>query len=132
MTWTWGLPLPRQALGENLNSVNWKPFFFGNMFTFAPYARHEILGNLLLTVPMGFGIPLLTRRSRRTIWMVLAGGIVFESAQLLISLAYGWAYRSIDINDAILNTAGALIGYGVFRGVEGMCQRVKRQISFSR
>jgi glycopeptide antibiotics resistance protein len=35
--------------------------------------------------------------------------------QLAISLAVGHAYRTADIDDVVLNVAGALLGYVAFR-----------------
>ena len=48
-------------------------------------------------------------------WLLLVGGLGFEACQLLINLALGGNYRSVDVNDVILNTAGTLIGYGLFQ-----------------
>ena len=39
-----------------------------------------------------------------------------ETAQLGVSLLIGAAYRSVDINDVLLNAAGVLLGYALFRG----------------
>ncbi|WP_217183331.1 VanZ family protein [Streptomyces sp. AC495_CC817] len=72
--------------------------------------------NVLLFVPLGVLLPLLA--SRVTVWRVLAAGALtslgIELVQLLADLAVGLR-RVADIDDLIANTAGALLGYAVFR-----------------
>lgn len=69
----------------------------------------ENLGNLLLYVPFGFFVPLVWKRLRG--WRVPALGfalcLCIETIQLFVG-------RSLDANDLILNTAGAVVGYGLF------------------
>jgi len=107
----------RQPLAAILGRINLQPFYFGGLFGPLPHlARLEIIGNILLTVPFGFLLPLATRtRIRHLPWLLLVGGLGFEACQLLINLALGGNYRSVDVNDVILNTAGTLIGYGLFQ-----------------
>lgn len=107
----------RQPLAWILAHINLHPFYFGGLYGPIPHiARLEIFGNLLLTVPFGLLLPLATRsKIGRLPWLALLGGLGFETAQFILCLVYGGNYRSVDINDVILNTAGALIGYGLFR-----------------
>ena len=82
-----------------------------------PTAGFQILGNLALLFPLGllaqWVFPRL-RRFRLFLITALAVAIGIELLQLLemVSLI---AWRSIDIDDIILNTSGALLGYGVWR-----------------
>jgi glycopeptide antibiotics resistance protein len=46
--------------------------------------------------------------------VALAVGLSTEGIQLLISLAFQSAFRSVDINDTLLNAFGVLVGYAVF------------------
>jgi glycopeptide antibiotics resistance protein len=115
-------PLPlvnewRQPVSDILSHINLRPFYFGGLFGPLPHlARLEIFGNILLTIPFGFLLPFATQAGiRRLPWLALASGLGFETLQLLLSLVFGGNYRSVDINDVILNTAGTLIGYGLFR-----------------
>jgi len=74
--------------------------------------------NLLLTVPFGFGLPFVVRWRQR--WLALACAALpvgFEGGQLLVSLAAGWAYRGVDVNDWVANTAGGLLGLALFAQV---------------
>ncbi len=98
-------------------SINLVPFYFGSCFKNMPgLCMRTLLENILLTVPFGFGINFLTRvRARNFTWLAIAIGIGFEASQLIISLIVRNGFRAVDINDAILNAAGVLIGYALFR-----------------
>ena len=55
------------------------------------------------------------RRSwRRAFVLGLAATVAIESTQLGLSLVMGSPYRAADIDDVIVNVAGALLGYGGF------------------
>jgi glycopeptide antibiotics resistance protein len=72
--------------------------------------------NILLTIPFGFGISFVSHlRPKDFLWLPFAIGFGIETAQLLISLLLQYPYRVIDINDALLNAAGVLVGYALFR-----------------
>lgn len=115
------LPLPvagewRQPVSAILARVNLIPFNFGGLFDLHPnIAIYELGGNILLTVPFGFPIPLLTRvKPPQILWLSLLVGLSTELAQLVTCLIIGRYYRSVDINDVLLNALGALIGSGLF------------------
>jgi len=102
-----------------LACINWVPLNFGGLFDMPPiYAVYELGGNILLTVPFGFSLPFLFRikPSYFPLLAVLVG-LSTELMQLIVSLIIGGNYRSVDINDALLNAIGVLIGCGLFKGV---------------
>ena len=71
--------------------------------------------NILMTVPLGFGIPFLIKASFKKIFIVgLLAGLIFESGQLLTALYAGYTFRFVDIDDVIYNLSGTLIGYLIF------------------
>ncbi|HEX6573456.1 MAG TPA: VanZ family protein [Gemmatimonadaceae bacterium] len=74
------------------------------------FCVHNARGNFLLFFPLGFLLPLLWRRLRFGQALLIAAGLSLsiEIAQYLSS-AWG-SYRAADINDSILNVAGAAIG----------------------
>lgn len=75
----------------------------------------NIGGNLALLIPMGLFLPIFRDRFRNIKTMALAGfsiSITIEILQLLS--AFIGNTRTFDIDDIILNTAGAIIGYGIF------------------
>ncbi|NUM47740.1 MAG: VanZ family protein [Anaerolineales bacterium] len=99
-------------------SINLIPFNFGTCtLSNLRFCLENIYGNLLLTVPFGFGIPLLARfKPRRIFWIAVLTGLTLEGTQLTLSLLFKSAFRTIDINDVILNGTGVLLGYGLFVG----------------
>jgi glycopeptide antibiotics resistance protein len=100
-----------------LSSVNLIPFNFDLSFIPQTVLR-QIVQNVLLTVPFGFGVLWITRaKSPAVIWLSLAVGFTIEGMQLLISLLMGYPYRIADINDVILNALGVIIGGAVYRGM---------------
>ena len=81
----------------------------------SPVSAVNILGNLLLFVPVGVALPALLRGLRRVHRLVPAAA----GLSLLIELTQ-YAYvpgRAADVNDVLLNTAGALAGLVAYRAV---------------
>ena len=72
----------------------------------------NLLGNLLIFTPMGFLLPLLSRRFRR-VWPVLFVG--FISSLAVETIQFIFRVGSTDIDDLILNTAGAWLGYIAYK-----------------
>ncbi|WP_317985981.1 VanZ family protein [Streptomyces sp. 5-10] len=71
----------------------------------------QIGGNVLLGVPFGVLLPMLVPKARGAVRVVVVTALVMvavETAQGLIVEG-----RAFDIDDVILNTSGALIGYVV-------------------
>lgn len=110
-------PVERQSVTSILSRINLVPFRFGRLFSLHPNViSYEILGNIVLTIPFGFGIIFIApKTARRIVGWVPGIGFAIEFTQLLASIATGFSYRGIDINDVILNDLGALIGFGLFR-----------------
>lgn len=109
-------PFPVGTHNPNFKpSLNLIPFYFGDC-SFVILCIKNIYENILLTVPFGFGISFIARiKSQNMFWLALAVGFTFEFTQLVISLIVKSAFRSVDINDVILNAIGVLLGYGVFK-----------------
>ncbi|MET9386763.1 VanZ family protein [Streptomyces sp. NPDC002928] len=72
-------------------------------------AVKQIGGNLLLGVPFGILVPVVAPRARGVLRVLLLTAIVM----LLVEFAQGALItgRAFDIDDVILNTGGALVGY---------------------
>lgn len=76
----------------------------------------NILGNIILLSPLAFIVPVISKRFRSLKSVVLlcfCTSCFIEFLQFL-SLFIG-NLRSIDIDDVILNTLGAFIGFGAFK-----------------
>ena len=108
---------PRSSVQYILSHVNLIPFNFGDLFeSNRNIIFQQIFGNILLTMPFGFGIPFLARIERKNfLWLAIEVGVAIETAQLGFSLLAGGVYRSVDINDVLLNAVGALLGYSLFQ-----------------
>ena len=90
----------------------------GFIFDGVDVARNSIylIGNLIGFAPLGFFLPVLFARQRRFaifIVTVVVALACLELAQLLTMRG------SFDIDDIILNTAGALLGFWVTRKLVG-------------
>ena len=84
------------------------------------------LGNILVFVPFGLLMPVLSARVRS--WpRALLAGLAFsgsiELAQLAVSLAVGYWYRMPDVDDLLLNVVGVLLGYALFVTLGGATSR---------
>lgn len=91
-----------------------------------PFAL-QVLGNLALLMPFGFLLPRLwpdMRRLDRAAPAFIATAIGIEAAQFAVSLGIGFTYRQADVDDLLLNTVGALIGYGIFLGTTAAGRRL--------
>jgi glycopeptide antibiotics resistance protein len=80
----------------------------------------QLVGNVVLFVPLGFLLPLLDRRCRRfvtTAAVALSSSAGIEIVQLALLLTLG-ARRSVDVDDVILNVAGAGLGYLAWRAAQ--------------
>ena len=62
-------------------------------------------------VPFGFMLPLIWKRYRSGVKTVLAGFLL----SLSIEVIQLFSFRATDIDDLLMNTLGAAIGYGVIR-----------------
>jgi hypothetical protein len=86
----------------------------------------QLAGNLLILGPLGFGLPVVWQRFRRPAPLLIAGfGVAFgiEFSQVVISLILGVPYRVFDVDDLMLNTAGAMIGWVAWRESLGLIPR---------
>jgi glycopeptide antibiotics resistance protein len=67
-------------------------------------------------LPLGVLLPMLSARFRR-VWPLLATTLVMSVGIELMQLALlvsKMAVRSVDVDDVILNTLGAAIGYAIW------------------
>lgn len=81
----------------------------------------NILGNLLLFVPLGVMLPAAVRLLR-TPWLLVPAAAAVSTAVELTQYAY-IPGRAADINDILLNTAGALAGLIALRVVRSASGR---------
>ena len=81
----------------------------------------NIVGNVLIFLPFGAILPVLFRRMRNVFLTAGAGALVslwIETLQLVTRVG------SFDVDDILLNTLGALVGYVIF----ALCNRIRRRV----
>lgn len=106
------LTLVPSPASEELVTTNLRPGAslrkYAEDYTFLAACK-QVGGNLLLGVPFGVLLPVLVPRQLRLVRVVLLTVVVM----VLVELAQGAIVqgRAFDIDDVILNTTGALIGY---------------------
>jgi glycopeptide antibiotics resistance protein len=84
----------------------------------SPFELRQIVGNLLLLLPLGIYGPMLAPRLRSFPATVAVGAglsILIELGQLTIATAYGFPVRVADVDDVLLNTLGVAAGYAGWR-----------------
>ena len=105
---------PHMERGNTFQHMNLTPFdSISSLLTYSNfmYSLRNLVGNILLFMPLGFSIPL--RFNVNKFWKVVLLGFftscVVEVIQLFTSI------RSFDVDDLILNTLGAIIGFVLYQ-----------------
>lgn len=79
-----------------------------------------MIGNIVAFVPLGILLPMAIRSRWSVVLVVITAlglSVAIELGQLAVSVWLGYAYRSTDVDDVILNVLGALLGYVAFAGL---------------
>lgn len=108
-------------VGTGLDWVNLVPFktLWQQLTAPTGIAFRQIGGNLGLLLPVGLIGPILVprlSRAREVLLASLAISVCIELAQL-IGTATTFIARSVDVDDVMLNVAGAVLGWLIWRGV---------------
>jgi glycopeptide antibiotics resistance protein len=103
-------PLPSQVVDDNLVPFHTLAIYWRNFDS--EFWMRNLFGNLGLLLPLGLlgpiALPVLDRW-----WRIILLALLISAS---IELAQHWIPdRSADIDDVIVNVAGALMGYLVFR-----------------
>ncbi len=83
-----------------------------------PFELRNLVGNILLLLPLGIYGPILTPRLRSLPAILMLGtglSVLVELGQLAVAMAYGFPVRVADVDDVVLNALGVLAGYLVWR-----------------
>lgn len=95
---------------------------FETIFRYINYSQYfnwdtiiiNLLGNLLIFTPMGFLLPLLSKRFRKAGVILCLG---FFASLSVETIQFIFTVGSADIDDLILNTIGAWLGYLAYKGL---------------
>ena len=74
----------------------------------------QITGNFIMLLPLGIFLPLLYKHASSLIKVILISLLISISIELIQLINNS---RRTDIDDVILNTAGAMIGYLIYKSV---------------
>lgn len=108
--------LLRHGLELERANINWLPF--SHDISLVGYVL-----NVVLFLPLGFLLPVIWP-CMRSLGRVALSGL---SVSLLIELSQLLNPRSSDVDDLLMNTLGAVLGYLAFRVLAGLLRRdVKR------
>ena len=80
----------------------------------------NLVGNVAAFMPFGFFMPVVSRRSRGPVRIILLGfgfSLMLETIQLVFRVG------SFDVDDILLNTIGGMLGYIVFM----ICNLIRRK-----
>ena len=83
----------------------------------------NIVGNMVAFMPFGFFLPIISRRSRKwynTVSIGLIFSLILETLQLIFKVG------SFDVDDMLLNTVGAGLGFLVYRTVQRTRVKMRR------
>ena len=83
----------------------------------------NIVGNMVAFMPFGFFLPIISRRSRKwynTVSFGLIFSLILETLQLIFKVG------SFDVDDILLNTVGAGLGFLVYRTVQRTRVKMRR------
>lgn len=86
----------------------------------------NIIGNIVVFLPVGILIPLLGKRFAKfktTVMLGFTSSLAIEILQFLFARG-----RCMDIDDLILNTLGVVIGWGIFKIIMILMRKYKESI----
>ena len=110
-TWQKGVIL------EGLGTANFMPFRTIKMYIDYAYKLNSVenlAGNLIVFVPLGFLLPLVSEDFRRfsdVLLYVFTFSLGIEVFQLFS------AFGAFDVDDILLNCLGALVGYWIYKAL---------------
>ena len=81
-------------------------------FDFVRHSAQNIFGNIILFIPLGIFLPILSAKYRVFGRVFIFGALCSVSIELTQFILKQFdIYRTVDIDDVILNTLGAMLGF---------------------
>jgi glycopeptide antibiotics resistance protein len=94
---------------ERKQHVNLRLF---EMFRIYKISSRQIIGNFIMLLPLGIYLPVLYRRMKHFIPVVLVCFFISLAIELLQLVT---SFRSADVDDILLNTLGACFGFIIYK-----------------
>ncbi len=85
----------------------------------------NLTGNFAMFIPTGIMVPLIYRKFN-TFGKVTLFGFLLSLAIEILQLPF--AVRASDVDDLILNTAGCMVGYGLYALVRWIVSQIKKHL----
>lgn len=101
------------VIWEGLDSANFTLFKTIKMYIHYAYKLNSfenLVGNVVVFLPFGYFLPRVCRWARH--WIMLLGSAFFFSLGIELFQLFS-AFGAFDVDDLLLNVAGALIGYWI-------------------
>ena len=92
----------------------------------ALYDFIPVVGNFVMLMPLGVFYSIYVKNYKLRFLYVFLFSVSIEVMQLLIGLLINSYYRSTDIDDVILNTAGGIIGILLFNLLKKIFLKLKK------
>ncbi len=73
------------------------------------YGIRSVVGNFIMLMPLGLFFHFYIKEPKKRFLGVFLISVGIETVQFIIGMLIGYNYRSVDIDDVILNTVGGLI-----------------------
>lgn len=109
LDWEWGLVNKEHHLQLEL---------------FQYFVWREAWLNVLLTLPLGFLYPLISRHSwAKTLGLGVLTPVLIELTQFMLLYTTIDYYRVVDVSDVFFNFWGVVLGYLIYRLLLGKSQR---------
>lgn len=106
--------LPLVSIIENIRQIG--TAYDGDVLFMTSLIIRNVGGNILLLMPLGFLVPIISGKMKdlKSVSLLgLAVSVAIELFQLLESFGGGWG-RITDIDDVICNVIGVVIGYLIY------------------
>ena len=112
----WGDP---SYLAQHRMNINLVPLYtikqYFSLLHYSTYRWHAVVnlvGNILVFIPMGYLLPRIWKKFQHFLYLFLAVALMVIFVELL---QYVTLLGSCDIDDLLLNLIGAVVGYSVWR-----------------
>lgn len=117
--------LPEPAMN---NFIPFKSIFDSvkDVFTGSTYGLFSVLGNFVMLMPLGVFFHFYIKDKKMRLLGVFLFSVSIETIQFIIGMLIGYNYRSIDIDDVILNTAGGIIAVVLFDLIIGKLKKNRK------
>lgn len=123
------LALSKAGIGSIWDIGRYSDLFRVDEINLIPFDSVGILTyilNVIMFMPLGFLLPLIWKNFRNIINVLLTGlgfSLAIEFCQL-------FNLRATDIDDLMMNTLGAVLGYFIWVGVNNLFNLIKKKIFF--